>query len=191
MRQKQNQEWVRRVSMGNSWHSEPDIVTPRSRAEAVTQCFVFSSGDSKSWSRPQELGLDTINLVVNEIFADFLTPDRLLFLHDLLLAHCLELHICNQVFANILCCENGPARFELQSKVCTRIHKHRHVNYSTIVWEFPFSDFKCFDSQFVRSLAVNKIRFNIKIQLLRLLKALWSAAATFMGHQKSGDMGIF
>ena len=95
--------------MGNSWHSESDIVTPQSRAEAVTHCFVFSSsGDSKSWSRPQELGLDTINLVVNEIFADFLTPDRLLFLHDLLLAHCLELHICNQVFANILCCENRP-----------------------------------------------------------------------------------
>ena len=108
MWQKQNQEWVRRVSMGNSWHSESDIVTPRSRAEAVTHCFVFSSWDSKSWSRPQELGLDTINLVVNEIFADFLTPDRLLFLHDLLLAHCLELHICNQVFANILCCENRP-----------------------------------------------------------------------------------
>ena len=71
--------------MGNSRHSESDTVTP--------------------WS-PQELGLDSINLVVNEIFADFLTPDRLLFLHDLLLAHCLELHICNQVFANILCCEN-------------------------------------------------------------------------------------
>ena len=115
--QKQNQEWVWRVSMGNSWHSESDIVTPRSRAEAVTHCFVLSSGDSKSWSRPQELGLDTINLVVNEIFADFLTPDRLLFLHDLLLAHCLELHICNQVFANILCCENGPTPLLNKSSV--------------------------------------------------------------------------
>ena len=46
-----------------------------------------------------------------------------------------------------------------------------------------------FNSQFVRSLAVNKIRFGIKIPDPDM--DTWeTAAAIFMGHQKSGERDV-
>ena len=59
--------------------------------------------------------------------------------HDLLLAHCLKVQICNWVFANILIwLKLVSANPDL---LCTRIHKHRHLGC--------LGNFKCFNGCFV------------------------------------------
>ena len=113
------------ASLGNSWHF---VETHKHPPEDPLYCK-----EAKQRIRTNKSG-------AHEPLSLSPSTYRLPLGHDLLLAHCLKVQICNWVFANIL------IWLELvwACRVCNRIHKHRHLRY---VWER--GNFKCFNGCFV------------------------------------------
>ena len=89
------------ASLGNSWHF---VETHKHPPEDPLYCK-----EAKQRIRTNKSG-------AHEPLSH--TTYRLPLGHDLLLAHCLKVQICNEVFANIL----------IWLKLSARIHKHRHLS---------------------------------------------------------------
>ena len=122
----QNRSWQRCdknigiQSLGNSLHF---VLTHKHRTGAApVHCFVHQHGIRTNKSK------------TNENFANFLTPIGFCFCTTCswpIASSCTfairflqTFFVAKQVWGSLVW------------KICIRIHKHRHVNYSTIVWVF-------------------------------------------------------